>query len=293
LTPRTALVVLAWLAAVLAMAPETAITGLDHIPIAVADLARAADDYRALGFALKPGRPHDDGIQNQHVKFRDGTELELITAPEARDALTTTYREHLKNGDGPAFLALFAPRMADADARLTAAKIAHARGSVGGIDFPPAGGLGYLFLFGRNQSPTDLPEHFAHVNTAEALIGVWLAAGDLSRERRLLQELGAAIGQADVRVPDAIHATVARLREGEVVLLPAARQLVPGRRIVGATLRVASLDTARAVLGRGQPSPPEIVTSADGRSVFLAPSRTHGLWLEFREQIRRPKLGQN
>jgi hypothetical protein len=100
-------IVIAFLLAVAASfpPPDPAVIGLDHIPIAVGDLARAADDYRALGFALKPGRPHDNGIQNQHVKFTDGTELELITAPAAGDALTTTYRRHLENGDGPAFLA--------------------------------------------------------------------------------------------------------------------------------------------------------------------------------------------
>ena len=95
--------------AALGIAQGPAVQGLDHIPIAVNDLAAAADHYRALGFSLKPGRPHENGITNQHVKFRDGTELELITAPAARDALTTTYRRHLAEGDGPAFLALYAP----------------------------------------------------------------------------------------------------------------------------------------------------------------------------------------
>ncbi len=270
------------------LAPAAAVVaGLDHVPIAVGDLSRAADDYRALGFALKPGRPHDDGIENRHVKFADGTELELITAPEARDALTSTYRRHLEQGDGPAFLALFAPDMAAADDRLSSLKVAHAR-SGGAIDFPPDGGLGYLFLAGRNKSPTDLPEHFAHANTAESLIRVWLAGDDLSRERRLLEGLGATMAQMDVRVPDAAHATVARLRDGGVLLLPGSRQLVAGRRIVGATLRVGSIETARAVLGRGQAAPLEIVGSKDGRSVFLPPARTHGLWLEFFEPVRRP-----
>jgi len=265
---------------------EPAVTVLDHVPIAVRDLARAADDYRALGFALKPGRPHDNGIRNQHVKFPDGTELELITASEARDALTTTYRRHLEHGDGPAFLALFAPRMPYAAERLAAAGLPHVLNG-GSIDVPGDGGLAYLFLSGRNASPTDLPEHFAHANTAESLVSVWLAADDLSRERRLLEAVGATVVESDVRVPDVVHATVARLPEGDVVLLPGSRQLVPGRRIVGATLRVGSLDTARTILGRGQPEPLQIVISGAGRSVFLTPSRTHGLWLEFRE-VRRP-----
>jgi hypothetical protein len=258
-----------------------------HIPIAVADLARAADDYRALGFALKPGRPHDDGIQNQHVKFPDGTELELITAPAARDALTATYRRHLEHGDGPAFLALFAPEMAVADERLGSLGIPHARNG-GAIDFPDAGGFGYLFLSGRNASPTDRSEHFAHANSAESLIRVWLAADDLSRERRLLEGLGGTVVDGMVRVPDAIHAAIARFTESDVVLLPGTRQRVTGRRVVGATLRVANLDAARAILGHGQPAPPEIIITPFARSVFLPPSRTHGLWLEFLEPVRRP-----
>jgi catechol 2,3-dioxygenase-like lactoylglutathione lyase family enzyme len=245
------LVVLMWI-----IPSGMAVTGLDHIPIAVRDLDRAAAGYRSLGFALKPGRPHDNGITNQHVKFRDGTELELITAPEARDRLTTTYRNHLAKGDGPAFLSLFSPGVDTASL---------------GLGADP---LRYIFMSGRNQSPTDRPEHFAHANTAESLIGVWLAGDDLSAERRLLEKLGAGITTENRRVPDQIKVPVAHLTEGEVVLLPAARQLVPGRRIVGATLRVRDLAAARKVLaGRGQ----EI-----GSSVFLPPALTHGLWLELR-----------
>jgi hypothetical protein len=47
------------------------IVGLDHIPLAVTDLVVAAERYRQLGFTLKQGRPHENGIRNQHVKFRD------------------------------------------------------------------------------------------------------------------------------------------------------------------------------------------------------------------------------
>jgi catechol 2,3-dioxygenase-like lactoylglutathione lyase family enzyme len=247
----TPLLVLLWL-----VPSGAGVTGLDHIPIAVRDLDRAAADYRSLGFALKPGRPHANGITNQHVKFPDGTELELITAAAARDALTTTYRRHLARGDGPAFLSLFAPGV---DVRLL------------GLDAEP---LRYIFMAGRNQSPTDRPEHFAHANTAESFVGVWLAGDDLSPERRLLEKLGAHVVTEDRRVPQAVKAQVAHLSEGEVVLLPGARQLVPGRPIVGATVRVRDLAAARKVLaGRGH----EI-----GSSIFVPPALTHGLWLELR-----------
>src|SRR5580692_8943157 len=64
------------------------IFGVDHIPLVVSDLDGAEADFRAMGFSIKPGRPHADGIRNAHVKFPDGTEIELITAPRSADILT-------------------------------------------------------------------------------------------------------------------------------------------------------------------------------------------------------------
>jgi catechol 2,3-dioxygenase-like lactoylglutathione lyase family enzyme len=272
------------LAVVASLAPggrPPAVTGLDHVPIAVANLEAAADTYRALGFTLKPGRPHANGIRNQHAKFADGTELELITAPEARDALTAKYRRHLTAGDGPAFLALFAPSMEAAAARLDADRIAH--GPPGGImDFGDGQELHYLFLGGRNASPTDRPEHFVHPNGASSLAAVWLA-GELSRERRLLETLGARVLAEEVRVPDPVTALVARLEEGDLRLLPADRQRVPGRKIVGVTLRVRDLSTLEAVLTRAGRSVSARVETPRGASVFVPPDRAHGLWIEFRQ----------
>jgi catechol 2,3-dioxygenase-like lactoylglutathione lyase family enzyme len=241
------------------------VAGLDHVPIAVRDLEAAAETYRRLGFALKPGRPHDNGIRNQHVKFREGTELELITAPEARDPLTRTYRKHLEAGDGPAFLALYAPDASRAPQRDLAEP------------------LGYLFFGPRNASPTDRPEHFAHPNTAESFIAVWLAADDLAPERALFARLGGTLTKRAAHVPDEVQAEVVRFDEGEVLLLPGNRQLVPGRRIVGVTLRVRSLRAASSLLkARGVPTAAS--TERDSKSLFLAPSMTHGLWIELRER---------
>jgi catechol 2,3-dioxygenase-like lactoylglutathione lyase family enzyme len=240
-----------------------AVIGLDHVPIAVRDLEAAAETYRALGFSLKPGQPHRNGIRNQHVKFPDGTELELITAPEARDALTTKYRRHLEHGDGPAFLALFTPDAARAPQGLHAS-------------------LHYLFFGARNASPTDRPEHFAHANTATSLISVWLAGENLEQERMLFTRLGATISRREVDVPGRIQADVAQFREGDVLLLPASHQRVKGRPIVGATVRVRRLEAVRDVL-QARKIQTSAAPASPSKSIFVAPEHAHGLWLEFRE----------
>jgi len=140
---------------------QALIVGIDHIPVVVADLEKAQADYRALGFRIKAGLPHADGIRNAHVKFPDGSEIELITAPAAVDALTAEYRAKVASGEGPVFFGLYAP---DQTALLAQVKglPAVADTDHGALDFAPESALHPLFFGQRNTSPTDLPEHFAH-----------------------------------------------------------------------------------------------------------------------------------
>ena len=56
---------------------------LDHVVIAVHDLARAMEDYRALGFTVQMGGRHPGRTShNALVVFEDGAYLELIAWPE-------------------------------------------------------------------------------------------------------------------------------------------------------------------------------------------------------------------
>ena len=229
---------------------------LDHVVFAVNDLEAVAARFRSFGFALKPGRPHENGIRNEHVKFRDGTELELLTAPAARDELTTTYRRHLAAGDGPAFLALMARPAPPPE-----------------FDAPA-----YIFFGGRNASPTDRPEHFAHANTAESLVAVWLAGADLSRERALLARYGSVTSDRPRRLLG-FDATVMRVGDGGAVyLLPANAGLHADRPIVGVTFRVRDLAAAARVLKQAGVA----VQTSGAESLLLAPGVTGGIWIELR-----------
>ena len=229
---------------------------LDHVVLAVNDLDAMAARYRAMGFALKPGRPHANGIRNEHVKFIDGTELELLTAPGARDALTRRYRRHLADGDGPAFLALF-PRPSP----------------------PTTGAPDYIFFGQGNRSPTDRPEHFAHRNTADRLIAVWLAGSDFSAERALLARYGVTLRRGRL---DAVNAggEIAALDGGALYLLPASFRQHPNRPVIGVTFRVRNLDAAERILRDAGIQ----ATHRASASLLVALGVTGGIWIEFRRQ---------
>lgn len=247
-----------------------AIAGIDHIPVAVRDLPSASQNFEKLGFSLKPGREHAAGIRNQHIKFPDGSGLELITAHAATDELSATYLEHLKAGDGPAYVSFHVR-----DAGLLSSRLEGA-----GIEFHHAAGLttfkdprlSHVFVILDNRSPTDRPAHFAHANGAVAMSEVWIATDDPAPLKALLLALGATETSGTVRVPDPTDGDVFELQNGVVVLVRGRHQLREGRPVIGV---VMSTRLPRG--GRRE-------ASTAGSSRLIEPRHAHGLWLELRAQ---------
>lgn len=254
--------------------------GLDHIPVAVKDLERSKADFEALGFVLKPGRSHANGLRNQHVKFRDGTEIELITAPAATDSLAGEYVEWIKDGDGPVFLGLYAPDLDATESRLS--RLGYAPDRKGDfISFPRSSALHYFFFAKRQHSPTDRPDHFAHRNTAFSLYGAWLA--DPSAEQHLNALPAGAPAERSACAPFGVASKTLQLPEGEIMFLPARAQTASNRSIVAATVAVQNLDAARRVLDENHVHYRQM-TGCARRSLWIELAQAHGMWLEFLEQ---------
>lgn len=256
-----------------ARAQEPLVSGIDHIPVVVRDLERAQADFRAMGFAIKPGRFHADGIRNAHVKFPDGTEIELITAPRAVDELTSEYRAKMEKDEGPVYFGLYAPASGAVRARFQALGV-EAQDNDGMFSFPPTSPLHPLFLGKRNKAPTDKPEHFAHPNSAVRLSALWVS--DNAELRELLKGLGVRltpIGPCDVLgVAKGIRAA---LPEGELYLVPSGATTVVAARVE--VRRIEDLEAALKATGM----PMKKDTGCDGAAVWVAPSRAHGIWIEF------------
>lgn len=78
--------------------------GIDHVVIAVTDIAQSAEDFRRLGFTLTPRGHHTTGSENHCVMFeRDYFELLSVPVPHP---VTRYYQEFLGGGEGLAAVAL-------------------------------------------------------------------------------------------------------------------------------------------------------------------------------------------
>ena len=88
-----------------------AITGIDHVVIAVRDLDRAQETYARLGFTLTPRGFHTLGSANHCIMF-GGDYVELLALPVQHPAMRY-YADFLARGEGLAAVALAST---DADA---------------------------------------------------------------------------------------------------------------------------------------------------------------------------------
>src|SRR5687767_12158381 len=109
-----ALLLLGMIAATARPAPAelllTPAAELDHVILAVPDLDAASRACGDLGFLIKPGRMHPNRLLNRHLKFGDGTEIELMTVRgEPGDPMARDYARLLESGAGGAYVALRTP----------------------------------------------------------------------------------------------------------------------------------------------------------------------------------------
>jgi catechol 2,3-dioxygenase-like lactoylglutathione lyase family enzyme len=96
--------------------------GIDHVVIAVGDIAQAAATYRRLGFTLTPHGRHTMGSENHCVMF-ERDYFELLSVPVAHP-VTRYYQDFLREGEGLAALALATDDARGFHAELTADGIA-------------------------------------------------------------------------------------------------------------------------------------------------------------------------
>jgi catechol 2,3-dioxygenase-like lactoylglutathione lyase family enzyme len=128
---------------------------LDHIVIAVGDLAQTMADFRALGFTVLAGGEHAGRTShNALVVFADGAYLELIAwrAPAQNERW---YRVQAAHGDGLVDFALLPHDTATALAQAQARGLATLTGPLDGQRLCPDG-VQLLWQTARHATP-DLP----------------------------------------------------------------------------------------------------------------------------------------
>lgn len=199
------------------VAPD-ALVGLDHVVVAVRDLDRSTQDYLQRGFTIKDGRLHPNGLSNRHIKFLDGTSIELMSlVGSPGDEMALAYSDFLAKGEGGIYLALAANQRVALSVADQSDLEADALNSGGFryLTFSDPALAGLFFI--EYESPVEDPESLLHhQNGANGIEWVVIEGG--SALERLLLGLGAVpCGAAET---SGVSGTRYALRNGSVIVVP-------------------------------------------------------------------------
>lgn len=83
---------------------------IDHVITLTPDLETTIQRYENMGFTIKHGTLHDNGLKNAHIKFSNSSAIEIMTVVgEPGNALAESYASLLIDQPGGVYVALTAP----------------------------------------------------------------------------------------------------------------------------------------------------------------------------------------
>lgn len=188
------------------------IRSIDHVVIAVRDLAQASVDYERAGFTVTPGGEHAGGAtHNALISFADGAYFELIAFKEPVRPQPHRWWAKLAVGEGLVDFALLVDAAAAEAARLATAGVAFVGPEEGGRtrtdgeritwrNLAPAATVTPLPFLIEDVTPRDrrVPGGAAagHACGATGVAGLTVVVADLARAANAFAALLGAPGTA-------------------------------------------------------------------------------------------------
>lgn len=231
-------------------------TSLDHITLAVSDLNKATKTYSDLGFTPKDGSLHKNGLLNKHLKFKDGSSLELMTVQgNPSDAKAKAYQDFLNEKEGAIYLALKAPFdkvMKYADSLYLSYSVID-EDLFSYITFENKGVSSFYFI-GYTNPISDPDYATTHSNKVTGIKAVWITASPMFKE--LIIALGADF-RGTLRTPDNKENVVYRLNGYDFIIDDSTQE---DSKIMGIQFDSSDIFSLE----------------------WLPPSENHGVWITFR-----------
>jgi hypothetical protein len=203
--------------------------------VAAVDLDAASAQFRQLGFRVKQGRLHPNNLLNRHIKFRDGSGVELMTVQgKPGDATARRYTTLTADGGGGVYVALDAMSTGEPDSVAATLRLEPQRSTSGPwqfVSFPDSSPAAAVFFAVGVPMVLDPDSLVSHDPEVSGLAEAWLEGG--SELIALLEGLGAKRCGA-VSSPDGQMGERLGLRRGQVVIVPAQPNARP--RVLGVVL---------------------------------------------------------
>jgi len=272
---------------------------LEHVVIAVRDLAVATTSYERLGFTVTPGGSHPSGgTTGNGVFFGNGTYLELLTFYDREKA--SDLAKFLEEREGPRSIAV------EVSSAVAVGESLHAAGIEGSdptkgkwessspvtkewltVDPKPAlpGNIFFIDYLRASQS---------HPNTAIGIRSVWVMVKSLQDATHTFERLGFSVGRQIHAPRFGAVAQEVKLGKASLMLMMSKEKRTDsndhehtaGSDIVCLSIMVQDLEATRAVIKARSGQTLEVYKGIYGNSVSIPANLTHGIEIEFVQNAR-------
>ncbi len=284
--------------------------GLDHMGIAVRDLAQATQDFGRLGFNVRHGGHFPGGVSNALVFFDDRSYLELLTVAPNHTKDNDDIADFAKKHEGAMFLGLNVSSAKAAADYLRARNFDVSGPAPGSImsdkdktppppewydvytpDKPAPGKqvftLPIFFIQYVDDHRYDKERAAKHLtlqpNTATGMRAVWFAVNDVKAQLKSLRG-GGFDGAAHAISLLGLDGTAVQAGAGSLDLLRSNGKTGPlaahEEGIVAISIAVKDLARARVLAQAATKQALPVHDGAYGKSILVAPNSAHGVWIE-------------
>lgn len=247
---------------------------LDHVIISTVNLQETSNLFNTLGFSIKDGYKHKNGINNNFIEFANNTELEIIEVSDPKDELSSNYKNLIdENISG----LQFAIRVNEID---------QLKNNFEKLDYPftKTDKNNFYSTLSSKSNNTELPLFFiqynidntntlvTHKNNAKGIGSIWFETKDIKKSARQLVDLGfEAIG--NYKIPS-IKSKVVEFRNTNfgIILIES-----DNYEITGITILVEDIINLKSMFDKNKIEFNEL----SNENIFLNPSQTKSIWIEF------------
>lgn len=250
---------------------------LDHIIIGSNNLDDSKNIFEEkLGFTIKDGKKHKNGISNLFIEFSNNSEIEFISVKNPSDHLANQYEKFLDNDKYGFQIALRTNEISNLKEHLTTLSLEYE-------DFSE--NRNYSTLSTKNIN-SELPLFFIqyndenkntytnHLNKSVGIKSIWFSTRNIKNTARELVDFGFdAVGNYEL---PAFKGKVVQFKNNnfEIILIESEKY-----ELTGITIRVEDLEMLNEIIRKNNIE----ITKQFKNKIFINPAQTKSIWIEFVE----------
>lgn len=254
---------------------------LDHVIIGTNEFQKSMSFLNEkLGFSIKNGRTHKNGITNYFVEFEDSSEIEFISIENNAVGLANQYKELLKKDKYAFQFALRTNQLKKLKESFNTLSTGFSEYNENKIYSTLANSeisQSLPFFFIKNHKDNS-PSNFAHQNNAAGISAIWIKTKDIKISVRDYIDLGFDVIDT-IKVGDYNTKTVLLKNNNFEIILIQSNEF----EISGISIKTKNIKKLRPTINEKLNLNLKLNSNKRGTSISLSPKTTKSIWFEFIE----------